>query len=120
MESKFFIVSPLEQFEIIPLISLPFGFFDFSITNQTIILSLIVFFIITFFFSCLKQQEQSLFMIPHRWQSVIEFIYSFILSMVSDNIDGKKNQMFFFFFSNTRLLTAVGGSPPKKPPTACG
>lgn len=95
MESKFFIVSPLEQFEIIPLISLTFGFFDFSITNQTIILSLIIFFITTFFFSCLKQQEQSLFIIPHRWQSVIEFIYSFILSMVSDNIDGKKNQMFF-------------------------
>jgi len=42
MASKFFITSPLEQFEIIPLISLPFGYFDFSITNQTVILGLII------------------------------------------------------------------------------
>jgi len=54
MASKFFITSPLEQFEIIPLISLPFGYFDFSITNQTIILGLIIFFIVTFFFQFFK------------------------------------------------------------------
>ena len=70
-----FLSSPLEQFEILPLLSLNFGNFDFSITNQTIILFLICFFIITLFFAVLKPLTNSLFIIPNRWQSLIEGMY---------------------------------------------
>ena len=37
--------SPLEQFEIIPLISIYLNVLDFSITNEVVILSLIFFFV---------------------------------------------------------------------------
>ena len=45
-----FFKSPLEQFEILPLIFLPFGYFDFSITNQSIMLFLILMFFPILFF----------------------------------------------------------------------
>jgi len=37
-----YINSVLEQFDIIPLIALRFNFVDFSITNQTVLLFLII------------------------------------------------------------------------------
>lgn len=100
----FFFFSPLEQFEILPLFVIQFGFLDLSITNQTILLILIFFFITSFFFSILKVNDKSLYIVPTRWQSVIEIFYNLILSMVVDNIGGKKAQSFFplifclFFF----------------------
>jgi len=66
--------SPLEQFEIIPVISLYLGGLDFSITNETIILLLIIFFVSTFFLSSFKQTDSTLFIVPHRWQIIIEMI----------------------------------------------
>jgi len=106
--------SPLEQFEILPIFSFSFGVLDFSITNQTVILSLILFFIFTLFFTLVKETDSSLYIVPHRWQSVIEFIYLMILSMVNDNIGGKKNQYFlpliftiFFFVASMNLIGLV-------------
>jgi len=49
MTTNFF-YSPLEQFEILPLIPLYLGGIDFSITNETIILIVIFFTVQTFFF----------------------------------------------------------------------
>ena len=101
---NFLIFSPLEQFEILPLLVLKFGFLDLSITNQTILLILIFFFVVVTFFSLLKLSDNSLFVVPTRWQSVIEVFYTLILSMTIDNIGGKKSQLFFplifslFFF----------------------
>lgn len=104
MTTNFFITSPLEQFEILPLYLLKFGFFDISITNQTIILITIIFFIITFFFSLLKQTTLSLYIVPNKWQIFIEIIYGAVLGLVTSYINGKKSQLFFpliftiFFF----------------------
>jgi len=89
------IASPLEQFEILPLISLNFGLLDFSITNQTIILALISFIFVTYFLSFLKQSDNSLFIIPSRWQVIVEFVYSLVLNVVAENIGGKKSEKFF-------------------------
>jgi len=52
-----FINSPLEQFEILPFVFLTLGVFDFSITNQTLTLILICFFIITLFFFNFKNNN---------------------------------------------------------------
>jgi F0F1-type ATP synthase membrane subunit a len=82
--------SPLEQFEILPAISLYLGVLDFSITNEAIILFLIFFFVSTFFYSSFKQSDSTLFIVPHRWQVIIEIIYKMVLSMITDNISGKK------------------------------
>ena len=58
--------SPLEQFEILPLISLYLGGFDFSITNETVTLSLIFFLLTLLLQSSLKSNEfGGLFITPH-------------------------------------------------------
>ena len=106
--------SPLEQFEILPLLPITISFLDFSITNQTIMLSLIVFFLISIFFIVLKQSTNTLFIVPHRFQIVLELLYSMILGIVVDNISGKKAQLFFpliftifFFISSMNLIGLI-------------
>ena len=66
-----FFLSPLEQFEILPLIPLYFHGIDFSITNETIIL--IVIFLIThaFFFSTTNEKDLTLNLIPSRFQIIL-------------------------------------------------
>ena len=50
-----FFFSPLEQFEILPLLPLYFGGVDFSVTNETIILIVIFFIVHTFYFFLYKR-----------------------------------------------------------------
>ena len=103
-----YFTSPLEQFQVLPIFSFYFGFFDFSITNETIILVLILFFSSIFFLSLFKENDSSFFIVPNRWQSLIEIIYKLILSLVSDNIKDKKNQFFFpLVFSIFFLLLSI-------------
>jgi ATP synthase subunit 6 len=106
--------SPLEQFEILPLVSFYLGGLDFSITNEAVILFLIFFFSLTFIRSVVKQSDSSLYVIPNRWQIVIGIIYQMILSMISDNISGKKGYLFFplvfsvfFYVANLNLIGLV-------------
>jgi ATP synthase subunit 6 len=106
--------SPLEQFEILPLISFYLGGLDFSITNEVVILLLIFFFSLTFISSVVKQSDSSLYIIPNRWQIVAGIIYKMILSMISDNISGKKGQLFFplvfsvfFYVASLNLIGLV-------------
>lgn len=99
-----FFTSPLEQFQVLPIVSLYFGFFDFSITNETIIFSLILFFSMVLFLGLSKPTDNSFYLVPNRWQSFVEIIHNMVLSLVTDNIKDKKGQFFFplifslFFF----------------------
>jgi len=106
----FNIFSPLEQFEILPIFNSVFGI----ITNATIILILIFIFVFIFFKSSFNQKDNSLYVIPHRWQVIIEIIYKAILSLVTDNISGNKAQYFFplvfslfFFILNINLIGLI-------------
>lgn len=100
--------SPLEQFQVLPIFSVYLNFIDISLTNETIILVLILFFSSVLFTSLVKEQESGYFIVPNRWQSVIEIIYKLILSLVTDNIKDKKNQHFFpLVFSIFFLLLSI-------------
>lgn len=100
--------SPLEQFQVLPIFSLYFGFIDLSITNETIILVLIFLFSSIFFLSLFKFNDNTYFIVPNRWQSIIEIMYKMILSLVSDNIKDKKSQYFFpLVFSLFFLLLSL-------------
>jgi len=106
--------SPLEQFEILPLLSITISFLDFSITNQTILLALIIFFLVSLFFIVIKQSTNSLFIVPHKFQIVLELLYGMILGIIIDNISGKKAQLFFpliftifFFISSMNLIGLI-------------
>jgi ATP synthase subunit 6 len=115
MTLKEFLFSPLEQFEILPIFSFYFGFFDFSITNETIILLLI--FLVIFFFknNIIKESTNSPYLVPNRWQIIFEGLFKMVLSMVVDNIGLIKGQKFFPFvftiFFYILLLNLIGLVP---------
>jgi ATP synthase subunit 6 len=94
MYKTFLFNSPLEQFQILPIIPVQLFGLDFSITNQTIIVFLALFFTVTFSKLLLKK-DNTFAVVPNRWQSIIEIIYKLILSLVVDNIRDKSGQYFF-------------------------
>lgn len=114
MFKTIFFASPLEQFQIIPLFILKFGFFDFSITNATLILGLVFFLFFSFIFIILNKNN-TLHIIPTKGQAVIELIYKLILALVVDNIKDKRGQKFFPFvfslFLFIVLLNLIGLIP---------
>ena len=83
--------SPLEQFAINKIISLQLAFFDFSITNSTILTFLAVTLTITLYnFACYNAK-----LIPTASQTMFEYLYDFILfTILSENV--KKNGFYFF------------------------
>jgi ATP synthase subunit 6 len=97
MIKTFFFYSPLEQFQILPIIPIKFWIFDFTITNGTIIILLIIFITLTFGLSLLQFKNNSyhLSVIPGAWQVILESIYKLILSLVTDNIRDPRAQYFF-------------------------
>ena len=88
-------LSPLEQFEILPLFSLYLGGLDFSITNETVVLAIIFLVLFILKSSMVNQSDMTIFIVPHRWQIILETIYKTVLSMVVDNIGLKRGQYFF-------------------------
>jgi ATP synthase subunit 6 len=106
--------SPLEQFDIIPIIPLFFNTFDISITNETIILILGIFGL--FFLSTLTRNSDSyLPLIPTYTQIIFEIIYKLIASLIKDNIVTNNKEHYFpiivsiFFFIS--LLNGIGLIP---------
>ena len=90
--------SPLEQFDIIPIIPLFFNTFDISITNETIILILGIFGL--FFLSTLTRNSDSyLPLIPTYTQIIFEIIYKLIASLIKDNIVTNNKEHYYQFFS---------------------
>jgi ATP synthase subunit 6 len=92
-----FLSSPLEQFEIVSLVSFNFGKFDLSITNSTffIILGIFFFIVLTQFVSVLGNG----FLAPTRWQFVIESLYLGVLGITKETIGNKGDSFFRFDFS---------------------
>jgi ATP synthase subunit 6 len=84
------LISPLEQFRIVDLIKLGIGKYDISLTNSSLNL-LIILTIITLILRNFNTTKK-LFVIPSNWQLVLESLYKFLLSLVTDQIgnEGKK------------------------------
>lgn len=84
------ILSPLEQFRIIDIIKFGIGKYDLSLTNSSLNL-LAILFIISLVISNFNSVGK-LYLIPSNWQLVLESLYKFILSIVTDQIgnEGKK------------------------------
>jgi ATP synthase subunit 6 len=83
--------SPLEQFSINKIISLQLGFFDFSITNSTVLTFLACNLAVVFYnFACYKAK-----LVPHASQTLFEYLYDFIFfTVLTENV--KKNGNYFF------------------------
>ena len=88
--------SPLEQFTIISLIPFHLGNFYFSFTNSAL------FFLLStgaFVFLCSLVFTKGGTLVPTPWQSLIESIYEFVVSLVSEQIGKKGVQYFPFVFT---------------------
>ena len=96
------IYTPLEQFAIISLIPFHVGNLYFSFTNSSLYLFLSTGLIILLFY--LVTQNGG-FLVPSRWQSLVEMIYEFVVSLVDEQI-GKKGRFAFplIFTTFTFLL----------------
>jgi F-type H+-transporting ATPase subunit a len=108
--------SPLEQFEINPVLKLSFlNLFDISITNLVVALLLSTFGILLFFFFAFYKPT----IVPSRCQALFEFFYFFVLGMIKQQA-GKGGifflplflfTFFFIFFSNLFGLFPFGFTP---------
>lgn len=88
--------SPLEQFEVKPLVRMPelFGY-NIDFTNASLFMLLSV--IGVWAFLTLGMRGRAL--VPGRWQSMVEMTYGFVASTVKDNC-GKEGKAYFpFIFS---------------------
>ena len=107
-----FFLSPLEHFQGYPLISIYFLNYDYSITNETIILFLFLILVLIYFLSFLKTSESSFYIVPNsRWQVFNELLFLGVLSIISENIKHKLGQKFFpliFFIFIFFTINTIG------------
>lgn len=93
-----FVFSPLEQFQIIPLIPITLASYDISFTNSALIGFITIFFIF-FTLNTLLKKDFSFAVIPSNWQVIFESLYKMISQLLKDNL-GEEGQKFIpFIFS---------------------
>jgi ATP synthase subunit 6 len=89
--------SPLEQFEIIPLLPLRWGSFDLSVTNTSLMMLRTA--------AILRALSQTVrvsgngYLVPGRWQVLLEGVHSMILSMLGQTVGAQGASLFPFVFS---------------------
>jgi len=99
--------SPLEQFQVLPIIPFRIGAIDISITNEAVIIFILFFFSFLLIFTLLNSNS-TLNAVPNRWQSILEVIYKMMLSLVVDNVRDKQGEHFFpLVFSVFMLLLSM-------------
>jgi len=94
----FFLSSPLEQFQILPIIPIRLGIFDFSITNATIILAFGLGSFIFVLYSLLSNRG-NFYVAPNRIQTLIETIYSVVYGLINDNVGPVAKSFFPYVFT---------------------
>jgi F-type H+-transporting ATPase subunit a len=107
--TNFFINSPLEQFEVLPFISVSapiFGEFNLSLTNLTFYTIIVVFLVLSLHIVANNHYK----LIPSKWSVALESAYASVQGMVRDQI-GSTNEIYtpfiysLFFFVIIANLT---------------
>lgn len=94
--SKDLVSSPLEQFEIIPLIPMKIGNLYFSFTNSSLFMLLTLSLVLLLVYFVTKKGGGNL--VPNAWQSLVELIYDFVLNLVNEQIGGLSGNVKQKFF----------------------
>lgn len=87
--------SPLDQFNIKPLVPLEFGGFNISFTNSALYMVLSIVVVTLFFAYSLRGRA----LVPSRWQSLSEILYEFIAGMLRDTVGSEGRKYFPFIFT---------------------
>jgi F-type H+-transporting ATPase subunit a len=112
------IISPLEQFTLITFIPIALGnlHLSFTISSFMMVVSASL-----FLFAVTEIVSKGGFLIPSRWQSLLELYYEFVLSMVKEQI-GKPGRMYFPFvftiFTFVMVNNLIGLIPYSFTPTS--
>jgi F-type H+-transporting ATPase subunit a len=93
--------TPLEQFSIINLIPLRVGNIDLSFTNSSLYL-LYTTGLVFLLFNIVTLHGGNL--VPSRWQSLVEMIYEFVISLVEEQIGTKGRKYFPLIFTTFVFL----------------
>jgi F-type H+-transporting ATPase subunit a len=117
--------SPIEQFEIVPFIKIDFyeAILDISITNLLLanLTGLIFLVMLTHYLTPKKtyknlNNENIIFILPNRWQLLLEYLIIIISQLVIDNLgnnlEGQKFIPFIFSLFNIILLSNLTGLLP--------
>ena len=96
------LLTPLEQFEIVPLLPIFLFNLDFSVTNLLLINFVVtIFFGLVVYFSgseAVYLKNTSLYFLPNVWQVLVETVYTVVSQLLFDNIN-LEGQKFFPFIS---------------------
>ncbi len=95
------IFTPLEQFSIFSIIPIRFGNIYLSFTNSSLYLFFATGLIVLLFY--LVTQHGG-FLVPSRWQSLVEMIYEFVVSLVDEQIGPKGRKFFPLIFTTFIFL----------------
>lgn len=95
--------SPLEQFEVKPIIPLSIGGYDVSFTNSALLMVIAVASIVLLFGFCLRKRT----VVPSLAQSVPEALYEFISNLMQ-GCTGKEGLKYFSFIFSVFLFIAFG------------
>lgn len=87
--------SPLEQFQIKPIVPLEVAGHDVSFTNSSAFMLLALFLIWAFMFFGTRKAA----LVPGRWQSAVEAVHEFVVGMVDENIGPNGRPYVPFIFS---------------------
>lgn len=102
--------TPLEQFSIISLIPFHVGNLYLSFTNSSLFLLATITLLYTLFYMTTRKGGS---LVPSRWQSFVEMIYEFVVSLVDEQIGSKGRKYFpliftiFVFILFTNLIGMV-------------
>lgn len=100
LKTKMLILSPLEQFQILSLITIKIFGFDFSITNALLVnlLALLCFSGTVYMFSSNDNcfNTPSFFFIPNPWQVIFESVYEVVSQLVFDLVSTGSEKYFPF------------------------
>jgi len=98
------VANPVEQFQIKTLIPLPHvGGMDISFTNSALWMVIAVVASSLFLFLGVRNAK----LVPGRWQSVVELMYTFVADMLRDNV-GKEGFKYFPFIFTIFIFVTFG------------
>ena len=87
--------SPLDQFEINPLVDFEVGGFDLAFTNSSVSMVITVLFITLFLTLTVNPRS----IVPSRMQLISELCYNFIAQLLNDTVGDQGKRYFPFVFS---------------------
>nr|YP_009647100.1 ATP synthase F0 subunit 6 [Chloroparvula japonica]QBX98760.1 ATP synthase F0 subunit 6 [Chloroparvula japonica] len=93
--------SPLEQFNILTLIPLHIGNVYFSFTNSSLYMLLFTGLVGALFYMVTLEGGR---LVPSRWQSMVEMLYTFILDMLEGQVGPAGRKYFPFIFSTFSFI----------------